>query len=59
VVAADAVRGAEGELERLKLPVLLLGDGAIDRETIGPRVVSLHAEATPEAILDVVRDLGR
>ena len=59
LVAEDAVSTKGGELDRLQLPVLLLG-GAEDFGTqrLGPRVVRLRAEATPEAILDALRDVG-
>jgi hypothetical protein len=59
VVAEDAVSTAEGELERLQLPVLLLGDAEdVAPQRLGPRVVRLRSAATPEAILDALRDLG-
>ena len=59
LVAGDAVATKGGELERLQLPVLLLGDAEdVGPERFGPRVVRLRAEATPEAILDALRDLG-
>jgi hypothetical protein len=57
VVASDAGSAAGGELERLKVPVLLLGVTA-EAGALGPRVVRLRAEASPEAILDALRDLG-
>jgi hypothetical protein len=59
LVAADAVPTTGGELERLQLPVLLLGEVEdAGPERFGPRVVRLRAEATPEAILDALRNLG-
>jgi hypothetical protein len=59
LVAEDVVSATGGELERLQLPVLLLGDAEdIGPDRLGPRVVRLRAEATPEAILDALRDLG-
>ena len=59
LVAEDAVSTTGSELKRLQLPVLLLGDAEnVDPERLGPRVVRLRAEATPEAILDALRDLG-
>ncbi len=59
LVAGDAVSSTGSELDRLQLPVLLLVDGEdIGPERLGPRVVRLRAEATPEAILDALRDLG-
>ena len=59
LVAEDAVSTKGGELDRLQLPVLLLGDGEdAGPEHLGSRVVRLRAEATPEAILDALRDLG-
>ncbi|MCJ7756151.1 MAG: hypothetical protein MUP13_16440, partial [Thermoanaerobaculales bacterium] len=59
LVAEDAVSTTGSDLERLQLPVLLLG-GAEDLgpQRLGPRVVRLGGEATPEAILDALRDLG-
>ncbi len=58
VVAADAAPGAAGELERLKLPVLLLGQVEdLGMERLGPRAARL-TEGTPDAILDALRDLG-
>jgi signal transduction histidine kinase/HAMP domain-containing protein len=57
VVADDAASAGGNELDRIKLPVLLLGSGD-DTWALGPRVVRLRAEATPEAILDALRDLG-
>lgn len=57
IVADDVVPVGSGELDRLKAPVLLLGD-ADTTPTLGSRVVRLRAEATPEAILDALRDLG-
>ena len=58
-VAADAVSTKGRELERLQLPVLLLGDAEGDGlERLGPRVVRLREEATPDAILDALADLG-
>jgi hypothetical protein len=59
LVAEDAVPAAGGELERLQLPVLILGGGDdLGPERFGPRVVRLRGEATPDAILDALRDLG-
>ena len=59
LVAEDAVSTKGGELDRLQLPVLLLGDAEDDGlERLGPRVVRLRGTATPEAILDALRDLG-
>jgi len=59
VVAEDVFSTERGELERLQLPVLLLGEreGAT-QQPLGPRVVRLRSAATPEAILDALRDLG-
>jgi hypothetical protein len=59
VVAEDVFSTERGELERLQLPVLLLGEreGATQQH-LGPRVVRLRSAATPEAILDALRDLG-
>ena len=54
LVAEDAVPAPGGELDRLQVPVLVLGDG----EDLGPRVVRLRGEATPDAILDALADLG-
>jgi PAS domain S-box-containing protein len=59
LVAEDVVSATGGELQRLQLPVLLLGDAEdISPERLGPRVVRLRGEATPGAILDALRDLG-
>jgi PAS domain S-box-containing protein len=59
VVAEDAVSTKGGELERLQLPVLLLGDAEdADPQRLGPRVIRLRGGATPDAILDALRDLG-
>jgi signal transduction histidine kinase len=59
VMAADAVAAAGGELDRLQLPVVLIGEVGDDRlPAFGPRVVRLHGEATSEAILDALADLG-
>jgi PAS domain S-box-containing protein len=59
LVAEDVVSATGGELERLQLPVLLLGDAEDDGlKDLGPRVVRLRGEATPDAILDALRDLG-
>ncbi len=59
VVAADAVSTQGVELERLQLPVLLLGDAEdLDSQRLGARVVRLRGEATPDAILHALRDLG-
>jgi len=59
LVAGDAVSTSGRELERLQLPVLLLGDAKDDGfKHLDPRVVRLRAEATPKAILDALRDLG-
>ncbi len=59
VVAEDAVSTTGGELERLQLPVLLLGDTEdVDPQRLGPRVIRLRGGATPDAILDALRDLG-
>jgi PAS domain S-box-containing protein len=59
LVAEDAVSPKGGELERLQLPVLLLGDAEdVAPQRLGPRVVRLRSAATPEAILDALRDLG-
>ena len=59
LVAKDAVSTTGDELERLQLPVLLLGEVEDEHlEGMGPRVVRLRGEATPEAILDALRDLG-
>jgi PAS domain S-box-containing protein len=56
VVAEEAIAGAG--LGRIKCPVLLLGEAAgVDTAQLGPRVVRL-TEATPEAILGALRDLG-
>jgi PAS domain S-box-containing protein len=60
VVAEDAFSTAGSVLERLQLPVLLLGDAEdVGSGRLGPRVVRLGAKATPEAILDALRDLGK
>jgi PAS domain S-box-containing protein len=59
VVADDAASTIGNALNRMKLPVLLLGDAEDEGlQALGPRVVRLRAEATPEAILDALRDLG-
>ena len=59
LVAEDAVSIQLGELERLQLPVLLLGDANdLDSQRLGPRVVRLRGVATPDAIVDALRDLG-
>jgi len=59
LVAEDAISTHGGELERLQLPALLLGvAGDLDSQRFGPRVVRLRGEATPDAILDALRDLG-
>ena len=59
LVAGDVASSAGDELERLQLPVLLLGDAEeFSPQHLGPRVVRVRTEATPEAILDAVRDLG-
>jgi signal transduction histidine kinase len=59
VAAGVAASTVGGELERMKLPVLLLGDADdVGPRPLGPRVVRLRAEATPETILDALRDLG-
>jgi len=58
VVADDAASVGGGELERLKVPVLLLG-GAEEGRDLGPRAVRLRTGATPQAILDALRDLGK
>lgn len=58
VVAEDAFSIAGGELERLQVPVLLLGGKEdVGPQHLGPRVVRL-TEPTPEAILDALRHLG-
>jgi PAS domain S-box-containing protein len=59
LVAEDAVPTTGGELERLQLPILVLGDRQdLGLERFGPRVVRLHGEATPDAILDALANLG-
>jgi len=59
LVAEDAVSIEGGELDRLQLPVLLLGDAeGAGLKHLGSRVVRLRAEATPEAILDALHGLG-
>jgi len=59
VLAEDAASTAFRELGRVQAPVLLLGDvEGTDLEALGPRVVRLRAEATPEAILDALRNLA-
>jgi signal transduction histidine kinase/HAMP domain-containing protein len=57
VVADDAGSARSGELDRLKVPVLLFGD-AEDARALGPRVVRLRTAATPDAILDALSSLG-
>ncbi len=60
VAAEDAASVGGTEFNRLQVPVLLVGGaGEDDAESLGPRVVRLRADATPEAILDALRDLGR
>jgi hypothetical protein len=59
VLAEDEASTAFRELGRVQAPVLLLGDvEGTDLEALGPRVVRLRAEATPEAILDALRNLA-
>lgn len=59
LVAGDAMPTTGGELERLQLPILVLGDKeGLGPERFGSRVVRLRGEATPDAILDALRDLG-
>ena len=59
VVAGDSLSTEGGELDRIKVPVLLLGgDDDLGGRDFGPRVVRLRGEATPETILDALRDLG-
>ena len=59
VVGEDVFSTERGELERLQLPVLLLGDAEdVPPQRLGPRIVRLRSAATPEAILDALRDLG-
>ena len=59
LVAEDSVSAQRDQLERLQLPVLLIGDAKeVDTQNLGPRVVRLGGEAMPEAILDALRDLG-
>jgi len=58
VVAEDVAATVGNELDRMKLPVLLLGDaGGVDPHRFGPRVVRLRGAATPEAVVDALRDL--
>ena len=59
LVAEDALSTKGGELDRLQLPVLLLSDAEDDGlKRLGPRVVRLRGAATPDAILEALRDLG-
>ena len=59
LVAEDAVSTSGTELERLQLPVLLLGNAKDDAfKHLGPRVVRLRGQASPDLILDALRDLG-
>jgi two-component sensor histidine kinase len=59
LVAEDSVSTAKSELERLHLPALLLGEVEYERFAgMGPRVVRLRGVATPDAIVDALRDLG-
>jgi hypothetical protein len=59
VLADDVASKAVQELGHVQAPVLLLGGAeGVDLEALGPRVVRLRTEATPEAILDALRDLA-
>jgi signal transduction histidine kinase len=59
VVAEDALSPALGELDRLQVPVLLLGEAeGFDADRLGPRLVRLRSGATPAAVLEALRDLG-
>jgi PAS domain S-box-containing protein len=59
VVAGDAPSLTMRELDRLQVPVLLLGEAeGLESGRLGPRVVRLRSGATPETIFEALRDLG-
>jgi hypothetical protein len=59
VVAGDVASTLGHQIDRFKVPVLLLAEaGGGGDGQLGSRVVRLGAAASPEVILDALRDLG-
>ena len=61
VVISQSVlaEGPAAWLAEIRVPVILLaGDNAVQRETLGPRFVRLEANAEPSEVLEAIRALA-